>query len=141
MIYIYFKCLKNKFLLFLLYFYVKQKKPLKNKNIDPHQNTTISYKKSLQLLPRPYLLCISRSVITFLIPLIFLKIIKKKYDSSAELLCTHFCHQTFSLYIIGIPFSSLLLFPFFWFFLFFCLFFFKPLTRETVSLLQHFRSC
>ena len=57
-----------------------------------------------------------------LAPLIFLKIIKKKYNSSAEFLCTHFCHQMFSLYIIDIPFSSLLLFPFFWVFLFFCLF-------------------
>ena len=57
-----------------------------------------------------------------LTPLIFLKIITKKHDSSAEFLCTHFCHQTFFLYIIDIVFSSLLLFPFFWFFLFFYLF-------------------
>ena len=57
-----------------------------------------------------------------LTPLVFLKIIKKKYDSFAEFLRTHFFHQTFSLYIINISFSSLLLFPFFWFFLFFCLF-------------------
>ena len=54
--------------------------------------------------------------------LIFLKIIKTKYDSSAKFLCTHFCHQTFSLYIIDISFSSLFLFPFFCFFVFFFLF-------------------
>ena len=54
--------------------------------------------------------------------LIFLKIIKTKYDSSAKFLCTRFCHQTFSLYIIDISFSSLFLFPFFCFFVFFFLF-------------------
>ena len=57
-----------------------------------------------------------------LTPLIFLNRIKKKHGPSAEFLCTHFCHQRFFPHIIDIPLSSLLLFPFFWFFLFFCLF-------------------
>ena len=133
MIYVSFECLKYKFLLFLLCFlcYAENNKIRtfwvwklsKNKNIEPHQNTTISYKKRFIVITKFMSSTYIWGVITLLlISLIFLEIIKKKYDSSSEVLSTHICHQTFSLYIIGIPFSSLLFFSFSLFFLFFCLF-------------------
>ena len=133
MTYVSFECLKYKFLLFLLCFlcYVKNNKIRtfwvwklsRNKNIEPHQNTAVSYKKSFIVITKFMSSVHIWGVINLLlISLIFLKIIKKKYDSSSELLSTHICHQTFSLYIIGISFSSLLFFSFFLFFLFFCLF-------------------
>ena len=70
----------------------------------------------------PCLLCICHvGNHLLLLLLIFLKIIEKKYDSSTEFFCTHFCHQMFCLYVINIPFYSFLLSLFSWFFLFFCI--------------------
>ena len=80
-----------------------------------------------------------------LIPSVFLKINEKKHDSSPEYRCTHFCHQTFSIYILlTYPFSSLFIFLFFWVLLFFCCF---PLMlwpeKQLLPLLYYsiFRSC
>ena len=94
-------------------------KTFKNKTIEPHQNTTISYQGRLlwkkfiiitSAMPSMYIWVSNHLFLTLLI---FLKIITKKHDSSAEFLCTPFCHQKLFLYIIDILFSSLLLFPFF----------------------------
>ena len=149
MIYISFKCLKYKILLFLLYFLCYTE----NNKIWTFENENLQKKKKILSLIKILLYLIKKFIIItnvmfsmyiwlgnylLLTPLIFLKIIKKKYNSSAEFLCTHFCHQMFSLYIIDIPFSSLLLFPFFWFFLFFCLFPLNLWPEEQLLLLFYF---
>ena len=134
MTYVSFECLKYKFLLFLLCFlcYVKNNKIRtfwvwklsRNKNIEPHQNTAVSYKKSFIVITKFMSSVHIWGVINLLlISLIFLKIIKKKYDSSAELLVRISVIKR-SLYIL-LAYCFLLSFSsyFSFFFLFFCLFF------------------
>ena len=107
--------------------------PSKNENIESHQNTIYLIKKFIIITNTMSSMYIWVENHLLLTQLIFFETIKKKYDSSAKFLCTHFFHQTFYLYIIDIPFSSFLFFQFFLFFSILFSFSFKPLATETAS--------
>ena len=88
-----------------------------------------------------WLLCISMSYVLLwvgnhllLTLLIFFKIVEKKHDSSAKFLCTHFCNQRFSPYIIDIHFLLSFSSHFSRFSYFFVFFFFSSLNLDTYSL-------